>query len=115
MNRSRLFLASCLALIATAMRFAILGDIMGALGTDFALSHDQGGVIGVTAFWGFTLAMVIGGPLCDLVGMRTLLLAAFVLHLGGIIVTAAAGGYWMLFAGTLSIGLANGMVEAACN
>ena len=31
MNKQRLFLASCVALIATAMSFAIRGDIMGDL------------------------------------------------------------------------------------
>ena len=43
MNHARLFLASCLALIVTAMSFAIRGDIMGALETEFALSKRSSG------------------------------------------------------------------------
>jgi MFS family permease len=36
-------------------------------------------------------------------------------HLSGIVLTIFAQGFWTLFAGTLAIGLGNGLVEAACN
>lgn len=111
----RLFLGSCLALITTAMSFAIRGDILGGQGEEFALSNEMLGYVAGTAFWGFTLAMIIGGPLCDLLGMGRLLTAAFVGHLSGILLTIFAQGFWSLFAATLCIGLANGFVEAACN
>lgn len=114
-NRGRLFVASCVALIVTAMSFAIRGDIMGALEAEFSLDKEQLGTIASTAFWGFTLAMVIGGPLCDVLGMKRLAWFAFVGHLTGILVTIFATGFWTLFAGTLAIGIANGFVEAACN
>lgn len=114
-DRSRLFLASCVALIVTAMSFAIRGDIMGELGETFALTNEQLGWIAGTAFWGFTVAMVIGGPLCDVLGMGRLLTLAFAGHLVGVLMTILAGGFSMLYAGTLAIGLANGFVEAACN
>lgn len=114
-NRGRLFVASCVALIVTAMSFAIRGDIMGALEAQFSLDKEQLGTIASTAFWGFTLAMVIGGPLCDVLGMKRLAWFAFVGHLTGILVTIFATGFWTLFAGTLAIGIANGFVEAACN
>jgi MFS family permease len=97
------------------MSFAIRGDIMGDLGQQFALSNQQLGWVAGTAFWGFTAAMVFGGPLCDVLGMRFLLRLAFVGHLSGIILTIFAQGFWTLFAGTLAIGLGNGLVEAACN
>ena len=111
----RLFFASCVALTVTAMSFAVRGDIMGDLERQFDLTHAQSGVIAGTAFWGFTLAMIFGGPLCDVLGMGRLLVLAFVGHLAGIALTIFAAGYWSLFAGTLGIGLANGLVEAACN
>lgn len=114
-NRQRLFIASCVALVVTAMSFAIRGDIMGALEVQFALSKEQLGTIASTAFWGFTVAMVIGGPLCDVLGMKRLVLFAFVGHLVGILTTVFASGFWTLFIGTLAIGIANGFVEAACN
>lgn len=115
MNPSRLFLASCLALITTAMSFAIRGDIMDPLSAQFSLSKEQLGWVASTAFWGFTLAMMIGGPLCDVIGMRRILIIAFIGHLAGILTTIFAQGFWSLFTGTLLIGIANGSVEAACN
>jgi MFS family permease len=114
-NRRALFIASCVALIVTAMSFAVRGDIMGALEAQFTLDKRQLGWIAGTAFWGFTLAMVFGGPLCDIVGMKRLVVLAFVGHLAGILVTIFANGFWMLYFGTLLIGIANGSVEAACN
>src|SRR6202000_2407907 len=50
-----------------------------------------------------------------IIGMKKLLVAAFVFHLAGIVVTILANGFWSLFLSTLLIGIANGTVEAACN
>ena len=113
--RSRLFLASCIALVATSMSFAIRGDIMGELEQQFALDKEELGWIAGTAFWGFTLSIVGGGPLCDVLGMRLLMRLALLGHAVGVAVTIFATGFWSLFLGTLAIGLANGFVEAACN
>ncbi|MET0391780.1 MAG: MFS transporter, partial [Chitinophagaceae bacterium] len=72
-----------------------------------------------TAFWGFPLAVIIGGMIVDIIGMKRLLVAAFLFHLAGIILTIFAGKlgdpFWSLFLSTLLIGIANGTVEAACN
>jgi hypothetical protein len=114
-HRSRLFTASCLALVVTAMSFAIRADIMGTLGAQFALTKEELGWIAGTAFWGFTVSMVIGGPLCDTLGMGRILAFAFFAHVLGVLMTIFATGFETLFMGTLAIGLANGMVEAACN
>ncbi|MCD6346609.1 MAG: MFS transporter, partial [Bacteroidales bacterium] len=67
------------------------------------------------AFWGFTLAQFIGGPLVDLLGMKRFIRIAFFLHVLGILVTIAAFNFWTLFLGTLLIGVGNGSVEAGCN
>ena len=45
MRARRLFLASCLALIATSMAFSIRADIIPALKTDFGLTDTQMGQI----------------------------------------------------------------------
>ena len=114
-NKSGLFWASCIALIVTAMAFGIRAGILGTLGQQFGLSAAQLGIVIGTAFWGFTLAQVFGGPLCDVIGMKKLLIVAFVGHALGIILTIFATGFWSLFISTLIVGIANGMVEAACN
>ena len=47
--------------------------------------------------------------------MKKLIVFAFIGHLLGLALTIFATGYTTLFLGTLLIGIANGMVEAACN
>jgi len=115
MNASRLFAASCAALIVTAMSFALRGGAAGDWAIEFNLTNEQVGWINGTAFWGFTLAMMFGGPLCDALGMKRIVWLAALGHLAGILLTIFAWDYWSLYAGTLIFGIANGSVEAACN
>lgn len=114
-HRSQLFVASCLALLVTSLSFGIRAGILGRLGVQFELNAGQLGTIAATAFWGFPLAVIIGGFVVDVIGMKRLLIVAFLFHLVGILLTIFAGGYWSLFISTLCIGIANGTVEAACN
>ncbi|MEI6861070.1 MAG: MFS transporter [Verrucomicrobiota bacterium] len=115
MNPSRLFTASRVALIVTAMSFALRGGATDVWGTQFHLSNEQVGLVGGTAFWGFTLAMMFGGPFVDSLGFKRILGIAFFGHLAGIVLTIFAWDFWSLFTGTLIFGIANGSVEAACN
>lgn len=114
-NRNQLFLASCIALIFTSLTFAFRASLEGVWGNEFNLNNEQVGWVFSPAFWGFTLAMVIGGPLCDVLGMKRLVGFAFVGHIAGAIIYIIAKDATMLFIGTLCIGIGNGMVEAACN
>jgi MFS family permease len=111
----KLFVASCMALLVTSLSFGIRAGILGGLGVEFHLDTRELSIITGTAFWGFPLAVVIGGFIVDAIGMKRLLLAAFILHLLGIVLTIFATGFWSLFISTLFIGMANGTVEAACN
>jgi len=114
-DRDKLFLASRIALVVTAMTFAFRAALEGIWGNEFNLTKEQVGWIFSPAFWGFTLAMVVGGPLCDIIGMKRLVGFAFLGHVVGIIIYLVAGSATMLFIGTLFIGVGNGFVEAACN
>jgi MFS family permease len=115
MNKERLFTASCMSLIATAMSFAIRGDIMGELQQLFHLNDTQLGWIGGAAFWGFGLSILLGGPLCDLLGMGNIMRLAALGHIGGTLLTIFAPNFSVLFLATVIIGTANGLVEAAIN
>jgi MFS family permease len=115
MNASRLFTASCISLIATAMSFAIRGDIMPELQQVYGLNDTQLGWIGTAAFWGFGLSILFGGPLCDLLGMGTIMRLAAIGHIGGTLLTIFAPNFAILFLATVIIGTANGFVEAAIN
>lgn len=110
-----IFRASCVAIVATAMCFGVRAEIMDALAVHFHLTNEQIGWIAGAAFWGFTVSMFIGGQLCDMLGMRSLIAMGFVGHVSGVLLTIFATGFGSLYAGTLVIGLANGLVEAAAN
>ena len=114
-KKTQLFNASCVALVVTALAFATRGSFVEAWATEFNLTHTEVGWIIGTAFWGFTLAMVFGGPLVDIIGIGRIISIAFFCHVAGIILTIVATGFWSLFISTLLIGVANGSVEAACN
>ena len=114
-NRKQLFLASRVALLVTSMTFIFRSSLEGVWSNEFHLTKEQLGWIFSPAFWGFTLAMIFGGPLCDIIGMKRILGLAFIGHIAGIVIYLVAKDATMLFFGTVFIGVGNGMVEAACN
>lgn len=115
MNQRRLFIASCVALIATAMSFAIRGDILGQVQQDLSLTDVQTGWIATAAFWGFGLSILFGGPLCDLLGMGTIMRLAAAGHIVGALLTVFSTNFTTFFLSTVVVGVANGFVEAAIN
>jgi MFS family permease len=112
---NKLFVASCLALLVTSLSFGIRAGVAKQQGIDFHLDDGQLLSIGSAAFLGFPLAMLLGGTIVDIIGMKRLLIIAFFLHVAGILSTIFADGYWTLFFSTLCVGIANGLVEASCN
>jgi len=127
-NPRRLFLASCVALITTAMVFSIRGDILDALGADFHLTKQQTGLLLSPAFWGFTVSILIGGSLVDFIGMRKLLLLSSGGYIAAVLAiifaprsAAPAGPYYtqpgflILYAAMLTLGLSQGLVEGVIN
>jgi fucose permease len=114
-DADRLFLGSCVALIATSVAFATVGAVMLALKREFVLTNEEVGWIGGAALWGFAVSQLLFAPLADSLGMRALLRFAFVGHLVGALTMITAGGFGMLFLGALVIAMGNGLVEAACN
>jgi MFS family permease len=114
-KRMMLFNASCLALVVTALSFGTRGGFITPWMEEFNLTGTQVGWIVGTAFWGFTMAMVIFGPLVDILGIAKVVAIAFILHVVGLVMTIFANGFWILFFSTMFIGIANGSVEAAAN
>jgi MFS family permease len=128
MNKSKLFVASCVSLATTAMVFAIRGDVADAMAGAFHLSNEQLGLIFSPAFWCFTVAIFISGALVDAVGMRTLhIISALGYFLGiGLILLAPrpaapvasifdTAGTTLLYAGFMTLGLSQGLVEGVIN
>jgi MFS family permease len=130
MNPRRLFVASCIALIASAFSFVTRGDILPALGSTFDLNQTSRGEIAGKAFMGMAISMFIGAPICDALGLKRMLGLAFICHLAGSALTVGAPylvphdadpqtrttiAYWILYVAMLLVGAANGFVEIGIN
>jgi MFS family permease len=103
------------ALAATAACFSLRGDVMPAWARHFAITQEEVGAVGSAAFLGFALSVGIGSPLCDVLGMRRLLVLAFSGHAAGTLLTILAPNYPVLLGASFVIGLANGLTEAVIN
>jgi MFS family permease len=114
-NSSRLFIASCLALLVTSLTFAIRAKIEGVFSSEYGLTGEEIGWAFGPAFWGFTIAMFVGGLVIDALKTKTIVWMAFVSHLIGLILLLTAKDKTMLFISNVFIGFGNGSVEAACN
>ena len=92
-QKQQLFVASCLALLVTSLSFGIRAGMLGTWGDQFHLNKSELASIAATAFWGFPLAVIFGGIIVDIIGMKKLLLMAFIFHLLGIVLTIFAGSF----------------------
>lgn len=125
---ARLFLAAVLALVTTGVAFSIRGDILDVLTEGLHITRRQAGVLLGPAFWGNTLAVILGGALVDFLGMRRLLLVAFggyVFAVSAIVWAPRPGapvepfysdpGFLLVYAGMLALGVCQGLVEGVIN
>ena len=97
------------------MVFSIRAAILDDLGAHFHVNKQFVGIFAGQAFLGFAAAILIGGPLCDALGMRALLGVAWFLHIGGVLLTIFAPSYGALEGATFIVGLGNGLVEGVIN
>lgn len=114
-NPSRLFIASCLALLVTSLTFGVRAAIIGVFNTDYHVTPEDIGWAFAPAFWGFTLATYLGGLIIDIVKIKTIVWLAFASHLIGLVMLLMSQDATMLFVSNIFIGFGNGSVEAACN
>ncbi|MBK8051880.1 MAG: MFS transporter [Saprospiraceae bacterium] len=114
-NRNRLFIASCFALITTAMAFGIRAGIMNDLVKDMQLSDTQLGWINFMGTFGFPIATLVGGSMYNHFGPKKIGYIPSMSHLVGITFSILSGSFLPLFISTFFISFGNGMVEAAYN
>jgi MFS family permease len=123
MNKRRLFIASCLSLVVTAMIFAMRGNVEDLVLADPAVKgffNPSGpkadyGWLSTMAFFGFAASILVTSPMLDALGMRNLLYLAFALHIVGVIGFIVAPSYTMMSLTMLLAGFGNGLVEAVIN
>ena len=114
-NKQRLFMASCFALITTAFAFGIRAGIMTDLVKEMQLTDTQLGWIGFMGAFGFPIATFVGGPLYNSLGPKKLGYIALACHFIGITFSILSGSFLPLFISTFFVSFGNGMVEAAYN
>jgi MFS family permease len=128
LNKQRLFVTSCLSLVTTSMSFAIRGDVADAMRASFHMTNEQMGLVFSPAFWAFAVAILAGGALVDLVGMRILHILSAAGYICAVLIVVMAPhpaapvaslfdntGTTMLYGGFLIMGLSQGLVEAIIN
>jgi fucose permease len=125
MNVRRLFICSCIALVTSAFTFSLHGDIMQDMGRQFDFSQEQNGAIGKAIFWGMAAAMLVGGFVCDLLGMKRVMFFAFSSHLLGVLgmvfcqqitgTSSEQGTFRWLWASAFLMGCGNGWTEVGVN
>jgi len=114
-NRLRLFIASCAALVSTAMAFSIRTDIMGDFEQVFRLTKKEAGEAVAWGAIGGTIVLFTGGALLDFVGVGRVFWLAFAAHVAGFTTVIFAQGFWSLAIGWLFLAVAGGLVQAAIN
>jgi putative MFS transporter len=114
-NANRLFLASCFALITTALSFSIRAGILPQLQAKFSLDSETMGVVNSMWFFGFPISMIFFGIFYAKIGPKIIMRVAFLAHTAGIIATVYAPNLYVLLIAMLLIGIGNGCTEAACN
>src|SRR3984893_5378353 len=128
MNKSRLFVTSCISIGTAAMVFAIRGDVAGPMSAAFHITNEQTGLVFSPAFFAFTLAIVISGNLVDVVGMRALHALSALGFITGVMLVILAPhpaspvislfdnvGTTLLYAGFFLMGFSHGLVEGVIN
>ncbi|MDQ7988334.1 MAG: MFS transporter [Candidatus Dactylopiibacterium sp.] len=129
MNPSqRLFAASCLSIMVTAMIFSIRADILQPVAQQYHLSNALIGLTMSSVFWGFTLGIFVSGLIVDLIGMKPLHILSglgYLVGIGMILLAPPASaeveqlrdsmGTTILYWGFLLTGIAQGIVEGVTN
>lgn len=121
-NRKRLFIGICLAIIPTGASFILVSNILYQLKTEFILTNAQVGYIGGSALWGMAISLLVVGPFLEKIGLKKATMGAFIGHVGGITLFLLAYpfagepiGFWVLFLGAIGFGIGNGFIEVAGN
>src|SRR3954466_8387674 len=111
----KIFYACFIALVTTAFGFVLRAIVLPTWGHQFNLTQTQLGEISGVGLWPFAISIVLFSLIIDKIGYKKAMLFAFAGHLASAIITIFATGYWMLYAGSFIVALANGTVEAVVN
>lgn len=129
-NNRNLFLASFFTLIAAGIGFSIRGAILDDWGAQFGFTKSKLGEITGGGLVGFGITIIACSLIADRVGYKSLMVLAFLLHVGSALVTFAAtfvydsmgrdaaaqkATFECLYWGAFMFSLANGVCESVIN
>ena len=121
-NRKKIFLGICLALVPTGFSFVLVSNILAQLKTEFILTNAQVGYIGGAALWGMAVSLLTIGPFLEKIGLKRATVGAFICHLAGVtfflfgsLYAGEPNAFWILFMGAIGFGAGNGLIEVAGN
>jgi len=121
-DRTRVFVGTCLALLPTAFSFVLVSNILNQLKAEFILTNYEVGLIGGAALWGMCVSLLLIGPFLEQIGLKKGAAGAFGGHLVGVTLFLGASpfagdpvAFWILFLGAIGMGFGNGMIEVTGN
>lgn len=121
-NRSWLFVLSCIALVTSAFTFIIRGDVLQDVGRDYGFEQGFNGTMEGAVFWGMALSLLVGGFICDVIGMKNVMWLAFTSHVIGTLGIVLAPEFadkstslWWLVGFSFIQGCGNGFTETGIN
>lgn len=121
-NRKKIFMGICLALVPTGFSFVLVSNILFQLKSEFILTNAQVGYIGGAALWGMAVSLLTIGPFLEKIGLKKATIGAFICHLLGVTFflfgfpfAGDPSAFWILFMGAIGFGAGNGLIEVAGN
>ncbi len=114
-QRTMLFWACFVALVATAFAFMLRMMIMPEWEAAFGLDKTQVGTIFGAGLWPFGVSIVLFSLIIDKVGYGKAMVFAFACHVTFAFMTIFADGFGMLYWGSVVGALGAGTVEAVIN
>jgi len=120
-NAGRLLWAGFFAILAAGVGFSVRAGCVDQWRLLFGFTDQQIGTLNTALFIGFCFGIILGGLVCDRLGYRLLIIAAFAFHVvssGSPFLASPddpALAYRILYWGTFVFGLANGTLEAVAN
>ena len=114
-EKSILFWASFLSLMAAGFGFAYRVMVLGDWGTEFNLTGAELGRIFGASLWPIAITMILFSLIIDFIGYKVSMYAAFALQALSVFLSFSAKTPEALYYAALCAGLGHGIVEAVIN
>ena len=115
LHSKRLFWGCFIALIATSFGFVARVITANEWGPEFGLTETQTGEILGAGLWPFAISIVLFSLIIDYVGYKVAMWFGLLCHTLSTVLILMADSYTLMYAGTFTLALGSGTVEAYIN